>query len=162
REKKHRSRAEKGRRRHEGGPPEGRERHQPRRGAKSGQRTRVGRVQKNPRGFAFLIPVEAGFSDVYVSPGEAAPLMNDDVVEFTVERRGRRDQARIERILKRGQTAILGEVRAGARGPILQTETGEIHELDGARAKDVGQWVIANIEEYPTDEHPGLVSIKEH
>src|SRR4051794_15373005 len=110
--KQFRSRSEKAQRRHsrEGTASSGAKGSRSRGPAKA-DRTLTGRIQKNPRGFAFIIPTETGLEDAYVGPREAAPLMNDDIVEYTVISRGRRQQARVERVLKRGQREILGEVR---------------------------------------------------
>src|SRR4051794_40365228 len=107
--KKSRSRSEKAQQRQqrEGAPrSSSNDRRQPSRG-----QALTGRIQKNPRGFAFIIPTETGREDAYVGPREAVALMNDDIVEYTVVSRGRRQEARIERVLKRGQREILGEVR---------------------------------------------------
>jgi cold shock CspA family protein len=54
-----------------------------------------GKVDKKQSGFAFLIPIDQGFEDVYVNRRDAASLMNGDIVEFSVEHQGRRSQARL-------------------------------------------------------------------
>jgi ribonuclease R len=157
---KHRSRAAKAAKRQ--GSPTGKHSSRSERGKSRRHPVLVGRVQKNPRGFAFLIPVASGFADVYVSPREAATLMNGDVVEFHTEHRGRRTEAVVDRIVQRGQSEVLGEIRETEHGMVLVTSDGDALDLDGARARDDGQFVIATIEEYPTDRHPGLVAVKEH
>lgn len=121
-----------------------------------------GKVQKNPRGFAFLI-VNGLDEDVYVSAEEAIHLMQGDTVSFTLRRRGPRVSANIKRVLSRATKEIFGFLVDGEREILLQTEEGDLHRLKHrANRSQLGNWVVARIEKYPTKEHPGLVSVLEN
>ncbi len=121
----------------------------------------VGRVQKNPKGFGFLIPEEPGLPDAYVPAGEAAGLLDGDRVEYSVQRRGERLSARVHKVISRGTKEVLGTVRFGRNGkPALVTSEGEFFQLrlDGQRIHP-GDWAIGRITEYPSSENAGEVEL---
>jgi ribonuclease R len=125
----------------------------------------VGRVQKNARGFAFLIPQDRTQRDAYVPPHEAQFLMNDDVVEYSVNRDGRRLSATIRKIVKRGHKELVGKVMINGRRAALETPEGEVMPLSRQHRTDdliAGEWVIGEVEEYPSPDSHGLVQIVEH
>jgi ribonuclease R len=124
----------------------------------------VGKVQKNPKGFAFIIPLEPGLEDVYVSKEEAGFLMPQDVVEYEVRREGHhRTSAKILRVVKRGQKRLVGRVRLFGKQAGVETSEGEVHLLGGKSAKEFrdleSHWVIADITKYPSREDSGSVEI---
>ncbi|NBT59445.1 RNB domain-containing ribonuclease, partial [bacterium] len=129
---------------------------------KSGRRNRasfVGRIQKNPRGFAFVIPHERNLPDTFVSPREARSLMNGDIVEYSVERMGKRTSAQIVKILERSCKKALGKVQASHRQFFIESSEGDLIALDNAERNLVGSWVIASIKKYPSDREMGVASI---
>jgi ribonuclease R len=69
----------------------------------------IGKVQAHPDGFGFLIPEERGREDVYLSRREMRRVMHGDRVMVRIEKtRRREDEARIVRILERGQKRLIG------------------------------------------------------
>jgi ribonuclease R len=86
--------------------------------------------------------------------------MNDDLVEYTLFRKGDRAAASVGRVLRRGQTQIVGVVQGSQRDYYVQTPDGDGYALERTRRPPpVGEWVIAHIEEYPTRSDAGLVSL---
>ena len=52
----------------------------------------IGTFRANPRGFGFLIPIDANaHGDLFIAPDAAGGAMNGDIVEAQVMRRGKRD-----------------------------------------------------------------------
>lgn len=128
---------------------------------KKTQKTFVGRVQKNSRGFAFLLPLDRTQEDVYVSKFDAADLMSDDIVEYIVRRGGQRTSAEILKILERGKKEVLGRIELTKNSQVIVTTDGEVlFLLDQKRLKD-GDWVIGRIERYPNRNNYGEASLVE-
>jgi ribonuclease R len=131
-------------------------------GQKSGKVLR-GRVQKNPKGFAFLVPLQHGeFEDAFVSREEAAPLLNGDTVEFTMQRRGPRASARILKIVERRSSRVIGKVTPAGRGMAVVTSNNEYFELEGdSGGVRPGDWVVAELQDFPKTNRPGTAEITE-
>lgn len=121
-----------------------------------------GRVQKNPKGFAFIISKTAGGEDAYVPREEAKALLNDDIVEFTLHRDRGRTAAHVERIIRRGQSEVVGQVQGQGRDLAVVTAGGDWMWLSEERgAARPGEWVRAKIEKYPDNRRPGVVSLEQ-
>ncbi len=69
-----------------------------------------GRVQRHPKGFAFIIPEEEGVQDVYVTSADLNGAMNDDVVliRLNPKSEGTRPEGVVIRIVERGIHEIVG------------------------------------------------------
>jgi ribonuclease R len=120
----------------------------------------VGRVQKNPRGFAFIIPKDKKQEDAYVPRHDAQILLSDDIVEYRVHREGRRMSAEIVRIVERGQKRILGMVRNFRGDAFLETPHGEKFDMTPAPHM-TNHWAIAEVVGVPTRREPAIVSVRE-
>jgi ribonuclease R len=127
----------------------------------------IGKVQKNPKGFAFLLVqgAEKKIPDAYVPKEEASFLLNDDLVEFELYREGHHTSAKIVRVVRRGQKRIVGRVHVKGKEAILQTSEGEVHVLTGLKGFRGGaaeidyHWVIADIIKYPSRDEPAQVQV---
>lgn len=116
-----------------------------------------GRVQKNPRGFAFIVPLHAEFEDAFVSPEQAGKLMDGDIVEFSIQSRGRRSSAQIRRVVTRRTEEILGKIVPGRRGWAVVTPNQEFFALEGDDAGTrPGDWVLAKMTTPPGKEIGGV------
>ncbi len=146
RKKKHRSRSQK---------------HQQRRQFSQKKTRWVGRVQKNPRGFAFVIPQDGTQKDTYISSREARALMNGDIVEYQVLSQGKRREGQIVRILERACKKVLGRVEKDRNRFFLESAEGDFLELENVKAGQVGSWVIAKVTDYPDLDQPGLARVEE-
>lgn len=121
-----------------------------------------GRVQKNPKGFAFLIPEDPLQEDCYVGREEARGLMDGDTVLFRVHHSGRRTHGEIVKIEKRGQKEILGVFGRRERHTFIETAEGDIHLVDSPPVKvQPGDWVIGKITSYPSEKSYGRVEVDE-
>ncbi len=121
-----------------------------------------GRVQKNPRGFAFIVPPGAEFEDTFVTREEAASLMDGDTVEFQIQRRGPKSSAKIIRVVQRRSNRLIGKVTPAGRGLALITDNNEFFKLDGETGGvRPGDWVVADLEEFPDDRNPGQAMVRE-
>ncbi len=121
-----------------------------------------GRIQKNPRGFAFILPLHAEFEDVFVSREEAASVLNGDTVEFTVRRQGPRTSAHIVRIVERRTSQVVGKVTPSRRGLAVVTANNEYFDLEGDPAGvRPGDWVVADLQEFPTENDAGTAEVNE-
>ena len=121
----------------------------------------TGRVQKNPRGFAFLIAQgNQGIKDTYVSPAQAQSLMSGDLVEFRIRHHGRRSEAEVVRVLERATRKLLGKIRSSYQGYLLETPELDVFQITGTEKDQLGQWVIAEIEKYPDPRNMGVAKVK--
>lgn len=126
------------------------------------RRPRTGRIQRHPRGFAFIIPDDPSLGDFYVRPGDAEHLLNDDRVAFSLRRRGRRVYAHIDEILQRGVTELIGLVsRNGGQNLYVTSEDDMKFLLAAPHPPGIdGKWIISTIEEYPAHQRPGTVAVR--
>lgn len=132
------------------------------RGNKPPPRTFTGRVQKNPRGFAFILPRHAEFEDTFVSREEAASLLDGDTVEFSIVRRGPKTAAQIHKIVARRSQQVVGKLTASGRGLAVVTANNEFFEIEGDNAgTKPGDWIVANLSDFPTPDRPGTAEISE-
>lgn len=121
-----------------------------------------GKVQKNPKGFAFLVPLHAEFEDVFVDRDEAAQLLNGDTVEFSIQHRGPRSSARILKVLERRSSQVVGKVTPAGRGWGLVTPQNEYFDLEGDPAGvRSGDWVVADLVAFPDRQQPGAAEVLE-
>ncbi|PSL42780.1 RNAse R [Salsuginibacillus halophilus] len=69
-----------------------------------------GVVQGHQKGFAFILPSEEGYDDVYVPPNELNGAMNKDTVLVRTQKpaSGSKPEGSIVRILERGNTKTVG------------------------------------------------------
>jgi ribonuclease R len=131
-------------------------------GGRKPPRTLQGKVQKNPRGFAFLVPYHCEFEDTFVSRDEAAALLDGDIVEFSIQRKGQRTSARIHKILERRSQQVIGKVTQSGQQFAVVTANNEFFELEGDSAGvRPGDWVVANLSDFPTDNRPGTAEVSE-
>ncbi len=74
-----------------------------------------GKLQGHAKGFGFVIPEEKGEQDVYVHASDMQGAMNGDVVlvRLNAKAAGTRPEGEIVRILKRGNTEIVGTFTEG-------------------------------------------------
>lgn len=99
--------------------------------------------------------------DAYVSKWDAATLMPDDVVEFTVKKEGRRTSAEILKIIQRSRKEVLGRVELSGEGPVLITLENDVFVLYSSKRVREGDWVIARIEKYPGRNRYGEAEVEE-
>ncbi len=120
---------------------------------------RQGRVQKNPRGFAFILTGVPG-GDYYVPPEEARMLLNDDIVEYSVVRDRGRPYAEIKKIVRRTQTDVVGRLRYQDDRLFLISMEGDAHAvIDPPEAVNADDWAFAKFEKYPTRNHAAQVKL---
>ncbi|WP_408607825.1 ribonuclease R [Bacillus xiapuensis] len=69
-----------------------------------------GKISGHAKGFAFLMPEEAGMDDIFIPPHETNGALNGDIalVRVTSETRGSRREGTVVRILERGKSEIVG------------------------------------------------------
>ncbi|KIL50006.1 ribonuclease R [Jeotgalibacillus soli] len=69
-----------------------------------------GKLSGHAKGFAFLIPEEAGMDDVFIPPGESGNAMHGDtvLVRISKESSGGRREGTVVRIIERGVQQIVG------------------------------------------------------
>src|SRR4051812_26749360 len=103
-------RREKSGRRPQGGKSRNRAQKKRDQGSGQGRKVSRGKVQKNPKGFAFIVPLHAEFEDTFVSREEAAALLHGDTVDFMMVRRGPKTSAHIVKIVDRRSNRIIGKI----------------------------------------------------
>jgi ribonuclease R len=154
-----RSRSEKHAKYHQD-KPRRRERSGGERGPAASGRTLTGRVDKNPRGFAFLISSDRTQPDAFVSIDQARSLMSGDTVEYRLRKEGRRAAAEILRIVKRQREKLLGYLRRGREQTYVASPEGDF-DLDMKTKLAPDQYVLARIVEYPSGRKRGMVHVEE-
>lgn len=127
----------------------------------------VGKVVKNPKGFAFVVienPPPALKEDVFLNPEEAQDLMTGDRVEIRLDTRKNEKGAsgRLLRIVERGVTKIVARYEAGKgpRGPSAESVSRDMQMIislprDPAyRTLPTGAAVMVEILEAPKGGEP--------
>lgn len=121
----------------------------------------VGKLEVNPRGFGFVIPAREG-NDIYIHEEDMADALHGDTVLVRMERarRGRRRPGRslsgeIIRVIRRGNTGIVGTIKKnGFRLFLVPDNPAFIHDIyiDPSRIKDArpGDKVIVKIIFWPS------------
>lgn len=164
RSEKHAAQYEKKSGKKQGRPPSGRAGHGKSSSGKPHGRPQgkalTGRVQKNPRGFAFLIPQDRRQEDTFVTAEDARSLMSGDIVEYRVHREGRRTRGEILKIVKRQRKKLLGYLRHGIPDLYVATPDGDF-DLEERTKLAPNQYVIARILHYPSGRRRGAVAIEE-
>lgn len=126
-----------------------------------------GRVQGNKDGFGFFIP-EDGSGDLFLNAREMEKLFDGDEVLARVsgiDSRGRKEGMVVE-ILKRRYTQIVGRYYSDHGFGILVPDSKRVsHEIlipdkQAGKAED-GQFVVAEITEYPTRRRKAIAKIVE-
>ncbi|MGD2175684.1 MAG: ribonuclease R, partial [Candidatus Brocadiaceae bacterium] len=103
----------------------------------------VGRLQCNPRGFAFLIPVKEDEEDVYVAEEDMGEAMHGDLVAVEVHhkrgrgRRGRRrlgPAGRVIKVIERRNERVIGAFVPGKKfGRVVPDNPGLFRDIYVAR-----------------------------
>lgn len=115
-----------------------------------------GRVSAHAKGYAFVVPEEPGYDDIFIPPGETNNALNGDIVlaKVTKESSGARREGTIVRILERGVKQVVGTYTESANfGFVIPDDkkfNGDIfipkHASKGAVE---GHKVVVNITVYP-------------
>ncbi|MGI9952173.1 ribonuclease R [Moorellaceae bacterium AZ2] len=116
----------------------------------------AGKLQVSPKGFAFLLPLERGQEDIYISPGKLNGAMHQDLVlaRLLPDQGTRRREGEIIRILKRANSRIVGTYERNRRvgfvipdDPHLQQDIFiPLEESRGAKHQDK---VVVEITRWP-------------
>lgn len=122
----------------------------------------VGKLEVNPRGFGFVIPIEGGGEDIYIHKEDMADALHGDTVLLRLERsrRGRRRprqslSGQIIRIIKRGNKGIVGTInKSGSRLFLVPDNPSFLHDIyiDPSRIANSrpGDKVIVKITAWPS------------
>ena len=124
----------------------------------------VGTFRANPKGFGFIIPLEANaHGDLFVPPGRTADAMTGDTVLAKVSRKGKRGgQMRytgdIIEVLERANNQFIGTLVKHPEAWLVQPDGNHFFEpivvedvaAKGAKQKDK---VVVEILSYPTDQY---------
>src|SRR5690606_22039225 len=108
----------------------------------------VGRLQANPRGFAFVIPARGSTADVFISAAHMGSAMHDDLLAARLFSKGgprHRPEGEIIRVLQRANQRVAGVLDRTHRygfvtpvdarlGPDIFSPQDELH---GARSGEV-------------------------
>ena len=119
----------------------------------------VGRIQAHKDGFGFVIPDDPVQPDLYVKPRALKGAMHGDRIVARLERRGRRPEGRVIRILKRARSHVIGRVSIRKKSTVVMpleerlTQPIAVHRDEILGATD-GQVVQVEITVYPDAEHP--------
>ena len=71
----------------------------------------AGRIDKNPRGFGFLIPEEPGHEDIFINPSNLNGAMHNDkvFVKKVPKSRGKKAEGEVVKIIERANHQIVGK-----------------------------------------------------
>lgn len=71
----------------------------------------AGRIDKNPRGFGFLIPEEPGHEDIFINPSNLNGAMHNDkvFVKKVPKSRGKKSEGEVVKIIERANHQIVGK-----------------------------------------------------
>ncbi len=121
-----------------------------------------GTVQKNPRGFAFLIPEKKGIPDAFVPAEDALSLLAGDIVEFTVRQNRGRSRAEILKVVERKKKKAIGEVVTQNEDRFVRTFSNDYFWIPNTERVEDGDWVVGDIVHYPNRQSPGTIRVTEN
>ncbi len=124
----------------------------------------IGTFRANPKGFGFVIPLEAtAHGDLFIPPDETGGAMTGDIVAARVVKKGRRAgqmrfSGKVVEVLERAQNRFVGTLLKGDEGWIVQPDGKGFTEpisVDDVTAKNARQKdkVVVEILSYPTKRH---------
>ncbi len=124
----------------------------------------IGTFRANPKGFGFVIPLEASsHGDLFIPPNATAEAMTGDIVAAKVKRKGKRAgqmrySGKVIEILKRAQNRFVGTLLKQGEGWIVQPDGTAFTEpisVDDVAAKGAKQRdkVVVEILTYPTEKY---------
>jgi len=123
--------------------------------------TMIGVYRANPRGFGFVIPDSPdSHGDLYIPSGASGEAITGDTVRATVWKRGNRGgrmlhEGRIVKVLKRGQSRFVGELRREFARWFVLPDGNTLHvpiivDDPGAKSARAGDQVVVEIVQYPS------------
>ncbi len=121
----------------------------------------IGTFRSNPKGFGFVIPLEAtAHGDLFIPPDETGGAMTGDIVAARVVKKGKRAgqmrfSGKVVEVLERAQNRFVGTLLKGAEGWIVQPDGKGFTEpisVDDVTAKNASRKdkVVVEILSYPT------------
>ncbi|MFO7814492.1 MAG: ribonuclease R [Halanaerobiales bacterium] len=116
----------------------------------------AGRVDKNPRGFGFLIPDEPGHEDIFINPSNLNGAMHNDkvFVKKVPGGRGKKAEGEVVDIIERVNNQIVGKFEKVKNYGFVVPDNKRINFdifVPGSAIKDAknNQKVVAQITEWP-------------
>jgi ribonuclease R len=127
----------------------------------------VGIVQGHPDGFGFLVPEEGG-DDFFLSPREMHKVLHGDravVRKSGMDRRGRPEGDIVE-VLARANKEVVGRLFEERGAYFIVAENRRINQdilvpADGVGGAKLGQVVVAEIVEQPSEHSEAVARVKE-
>ncbi|MDI3534605.1 MAG: ribonuclease [Thermosediminibacterales bacterium] len=117
----------------------------------------VGRLQGNPKGFAFLIPDDLNFSDVFIPLENLNGAMHNDRVIVRISKKmhnGKSAEGEVIRILERANNTLIGTYEHSRYfGFVVPDDNRIFHDVfipkDNSKGAKTGQKVVVMIEKWP-------------
>lgn len=116
----------------------------------------TGKMDRNERGFGFLIPDDPNLDDIFIPPGRLKGAMSDDRIEVEVrkEKGGKKKVGHVVAILERGVKTLIGTVKISPEKTVVIPDSVRLGEplrvpdqYENSRVED-GQLVEVEIESY--------------
>src|SRR4029079_17325263 len=112
----------------------------------------LGLLRVNPAGFGFVIR-EDGLDDVFIGNKHRELALDGDQVAISTWLGPKGAEGRVERVVKRGRTCLVGIARKSGRGLTLEADDPRITATAGhiklSGDAPLGQVVVAEITRYP-------------
>ena len=123
-----------------------------------------GRIRVHPAGYGF-VEREDGMGPVFVPAKYRASSLDGDRVLLATWEGFKGTEGRVEKVLQRGRAKLTGVIASHGRhvhlepdDPRIATDFGRISLEDGGRGARVGDSVVVEITQYPTQARPQLVA----
>jgi ribonuclease R len=117
----------------------------------------LGRVQVHPDGYGFIIPDDKAEEDLYVKPRQLKEVMHGDIViaRKQISRRTKKTEGKIIRVVKRGNTHVIGRFERKKKfGYLVPLNRSIIHDvyipIEDSMDTPNGAVASAKITKYPT------------
>jgi ribonuclease R len=122
-----------------------------------------GRIRVHPAGYGF-VEREDGMGPVFVPAKYRGVALDGDRVLLSTWEGFKGTEGRVERVLSRGRAKLTGVLASSGRSvylepddPRIATDYGRIALEDGARGARVGDSLVVEISQYPTQTRPRIV-----
>jgi ribonuclease R len=122
-----------------------------------------GRIRVHPAGYGF-VEREDGMGPVFVPAKHRGVALDGDRVLLATWEGFKGTEGRVEKVLARGRAKLTGTLASSGRSmylepddPRIATDYGRISLEDGARGARVGDSLVVEISQYPTQTRPRIV-----
>lgn len=125
----------------------------------------TGTIDKNPKGFGFLIPDDSSIDDIYIKPGDLKDAMHHDkvavILKMQKRHRGQSLSGQVVKIIERTHEKGAGQVFQKGQDYFVETDFGETFLIPATERNETkpNDLVEITITQFPTSHSRGVAKV---